>query len=88
MPSSNTSCLDGTRVEALDFDAGAARAYARVCARVTTAGRTAREQRSADLLVAATGLAANVPLYTRNPTDCAVLSGLLEVVSADSAARL
>jgi predicted nucleic acid-binding protein len=74
--------------EALDFDADAARAYGRVYAAVASAGRKARGQRTVDLLIAATALAADIPLYTRNPTDFAALSGLLEVVSTDSAARV
>ena len=71
--------------EALEFDADAARAYGRVYAAVTSAGRKARGQRAVDLLIAATALAADLPLYTRNPTDFAALNGLLEVVSTDNA---
>jgi predicted nucleic acid-binding protein len=66
--------------EALPFDADAARAYGRVYAAVRAAGRTAHGRRVVDLLIAATALAAGVPLYTRNPDDFRGLEGLLEVV--------
>jgi predicted nucleic acid-binding protein len=48
---------------------------------VATAGRKARGRRAFDLVIAATAVAAGVPLYTRNPDDFAGLSDLLEVVS-------
>jgi predicted nucleic acid-binding protein len=69
--------------EALEFNADAARAYGRVYAAVASAGRKARGQRAVDLLIAATALAADLPLYTRNPTDFAALGGLLEIISTD-----
>jgi len=78
------------RIEAtldpLPFDAGAARAYGRICATVTAAGRKARGQRAVDLLVAATALAADLPLYTCNPGDFHELDDLLEVVPVSTAA--
>lgn len=64
----------------LPFDIGAARAYGRVYAAVTVAGREARGRRAVDLLIAATALAAELPLYTRNPDDFEGLAGLLDVV--------
>jgi predicted nucleic acid-binding protein len=73
--------------EALEFDAHAARAYGRVYAAVTSAGRKARGQRAVDLLIAATALAADLPLYTRNPTDFAALGSLLEIISTDAVGR-
>lgn len=65
----------------LPFDAEAARAYGRVYAAVTTAGRKARGARAVDLLIAATACAAGLPLYTRNPADFEALDGLLDVVA-------
>jgi predicted nucleic acid-binding protein len=69
--------------EAMPFDAEAARAYGRVYAAVASAGRKARGQRALDLLIAATALAAHLPLYTRNPSDFAGLADLVEVVPAN-----
>ena len=65
----------------LPVDADVARAYGRVYAMVSASGRTARGRRTVDLLIAATALAANLPVYTRNPDDFAGLSDLLDVVS-------
>ncbi len=66
--------------EALPFDAAAARAYGRIYANVLAAGRKARGRRALDLLIAATALAAELPLYTRNPDDFDDLNDLLEIV--------
>ncbi len=67
--------------EPLAIDAAAARAYGRVYAAVATTGRKARGRRAVDLLIAATALAADLPLYTRNPGDFAGLSDLVEIVA-------
>lgn len=64
----------------LPFDNNAARAYGRVFAAVTATGRKARGARAVDLLIAATSLAAGLPLYTRNGHDFAGLSDLVDVV--------
>jgi predicted nucleic acid-binding protein len=67
--------------EPLPVDAGVARAYGRVYAAVAAGGRKARGRRAVDLLIAATAVAAGLPLYTRNPNDFAGLSGLLTIVA-------
>lgn len=67
--------------EPLPVDTDVARAYGRVYAAVGLAGRKARGRRAVDLFIAATAVAANLPLYTRNPQDFAGLSGLLDVIS-------
>lgn len=67
--------------EPLPVDADVARAYGRVYAAVAASGRKARGRRAVDLLIAATAVAANLPLYTRNPHDFSGLSNLVEVVS-------
>lgn len=64
----------------LPFDGEAARAYGRIYAAVTETARKARGARAVDLLIAATALAAGVPLYTRNATDFRTLVPLIEVV--------
>jgi predicted nucleic acid-binding protein len=67
--------------EPLPVDAAVARAYGRVYAAVSAAGRKARGRRAVDLFIAATAIAAGLPLYTRNPDDFAGLSELLEIVA-------
>ena len=71
--------------EPLPLDAPAARAFGRVYAAVAGAGRKARGRRAVDLLIAATALAANLPLYTRNPDDFRDLTGMLEVHTVEVA---
>ncbi len=70
--------------EPLPLDARVARAYGRVYAAVSAGGRKARGRRALDLLVAATALAAELPLFTRNPAEFRELGGLLEVVAVRS----
>lgn len=67
--------------EPLSVDAAVARAYGRVYAAVGAAGRKARGQRAVDLFIAATAVAAGLPLYTRNPGDFAGLAEMLEIVA-------
>lgn len=61
------------RVEALldplPFDAAAARAYGVLYAATRAHDRTPRGARAVDLLIAATALANDLPLFTRNPDD-------------------
>lgn len=64
----------------LPFDTDAARAYGRVFSAAMATGRKARRVRTVDLLVAATALAAGLPLYTRNGDDFQALDDLVEVV--------
>jgi predicted nucleic acid-binding protein len=66
-------------LDPLPFDADAARAYGRVFAAVRAAGKTPRS-RYADLLIAATAVANNLPIYTRNPSDFAGLDDLVHIV--------
>jgi predicted nucleic acid-binding protein len=67
--------------EPLPVDGAVARAYGRVYSAVAAAGRKARGRRAFDLLIAATALAAELPLYTRNPDDFADLNGLVRIVA-------
>jgi predicted nucleic acid-binding protein len=50
----------------LPFDSDSARAYGRMYAAITAMGGKARGPRVVDLLIAATAVAADLPLYTRN----------------------
>ena len=72
------------RVEAtltpLPFDAEAARAYGRIYAATVAAGRKARGRRAVDLFIAATALAARLPIFTRNPSDFEGLTSIVDVV--------
>lgn len=67
--------------EALPVDGAVARAYGRVYAAVAAAGRKARGRRAFDLLIAATAVAAQLPLYTCNPSDFQELERVVEVVT-------
>ncbi|HEX9968847.1 MAG TPA: PIN domain-containing protein [Acidimicrobiales bacterium] len=67
----------------LPFDGDAARAYGRVFAAVSAAGRKARGARAVDLLIAAAALAADLPLYTRNGDDFRALEGLVDVIEVE-----
>jgi len=67
--------------EPLPVDGNVARAYGRVYAAVAASGRKARGRRATDLFIAATALAADLPLYTRNPADFAPLAELLDIVA-------
>lgn len=67
--------------EPLPVDSAVARAYGRVYAAIGATGRKARGRRVVDLLIAATAVAAGLPLYTRNPGDFAGLSDMVEIVS-------
>ena len=66
--------------EQIPFDLAAARAYGRIYAAVTAAGRNARGRRTLDMLIAATSLAYKLSLYTRNPDDFVGLEDLLDIV--------
>ena len=70
--------------EALPVDATVARAYGRIYAAVVAAGRKGRGRRAFDLLIAATALSRELPLYTRNPGDFSELDGLVEVVAVST----
>lgn len=65
----------------IPVDAAVARAYGRVYSEVAKRGRKPRGQKALDLLIAATALSAELPLYTRNAEDVAELTGLVEIVS-------
>ena len=66
--------------DSLPFDEGAARAHGRIYAALLVTGRKARGPRAVDMLIAATALAADLPLYTRNIDDFRGLEHLLTVI--------
>ena len=61
--------------EPIPFDADAARAFGRVAASLRSAGKKPKA-RAYDALIAATALAHELPLYTRNVEDFAGIDGL------------
>jgi predicted nucleic acid-binding protein len=67
-------------IDALPFDPGCARAYGSVYVATTAVGRKARGSRVVDLMIAATALAHDLPLYTLNPKDLHGLEDLIEIV--------
>ena len=71
----------------LPFDASCARAYGRVYAAISKTGRKPRGRRAVDLLIAATAIANELPLYTRNPQDLQGLESLLDIIDARPATR-
>jgi predicted nucleic acid-binding protein len=67
-------------VEALTFSSGCARAYGHVYAAALAGGRKPRGARAVDLMIAATALAHDLPLYTLNARDLRGLGELIKVV--------
>lgn len=67
----------------LPVDAGVARAFGRAYATLAARGTKARGRRAFDLLIAATAVAAGLPLYTCNPSDFVELHAILEVVAVE-----
>jgi predicted nucleic acid-binding protein len=65
----------------LPFDHTAARAHGLIYAAIVATGRKARGPRAVDMLIAATALAANLPLYTRNVDDFRGIEHLVDVVA-------
>jgi predicted nucleic acid-binding protein len=63
----------------IPFDAEAARVYGRVTAAVVAAGRKPR-RRIADLMIVATAIAEDLPLFTTHPAGYAGLEKLVRVV--------
>lgn len=67
----------------IPFDVEAARVYGRVSAAVVAVGRKPR-RRLADLMIAATAIVEDLPLFTTNPDDYVGLERLLRVVPVRS----
>ncbi len=67
-----------SRWDPLPFDGEVARAYGRIYATLRARGRASR-RRVPDLLIAATALAHDLPLFTRNPDDFAGLETVIQI---------
>ncbi len=70
--------------ETIPFDPVCARAYGQVYASVDNAGRKPRGGRAVDLMIAATALAHDLSLYTRNAKDLRGLEELIEIVDVSA----
>lgn len=66
--------------DSLPFDADTARIYGRLVALVIAAGQSARPRRL-DLMIAATALAHDLPLYTRNAKDLSALRDAMRMIA-------
>lgn len=67
-------------VEPLDFDLRWAWAYGPVYGAIVRRGRKPRGSRAIDVMIAATALAHDLPLYTKNAKDLRGLEQLIEIV--------
>ena len=61
----------------------ATRSYGRLYAAAKRRGRSSRG-RLADLLIAATAAANDLPIYTRNPEDFRGMEGIIQIVGVDA----
>jgi len=73
-----------TGVDAVAFDAACARAYGPVYVAVVSTGRKARGSRAVDLMIAATALAHDLPLFTLDAKDLRGLDDLIEIVDVSA----
>lgn len=71
-------------VEPLPFESRCYRAYGPIYSAVLNSGRKPRGARAIDLMIAATALAHDLPLYTRNAKDLRGLEDLIEIVDVSS----
>ncbi|HEY5814942.1 MAG TPA: PIN domain-containing protein [Solirubrobacterales bacterium] len=71
-----------TSIDVLPFDLACARAYGVVAAAVERIGRKPRGARAVDLMIAATALSNELPLYTLNAKDFRGVEGLIEIIDA------
>lgn len=69
-----------TEVQALPFDSTCARTFGLIYAAAISIGRKPRGARMVDLMIAATALAHDLPLYTRDAKDLRGLEDLIEIV--------
>lgn len=70
--------------DVLAFESRCARAYGQIYAAVAAAGRKARGNRAVDLMIAASAMAYELPLYTLNPNDLRGVEELIEIIDARS----
>jgi predicted nucleic acid-binding protein len=73
-----------SNIETLPFDSNCSRAYGQIYAAIASVGRKPRGARAVDLMIAATALAHDLVLYTRNASDLLGLEELIEIVNVDA----
>ena len=73
------TCFDATWLP-VPFDEEGAKVYGRMFAAVRASGQTS-PSRFADLLIAATAAANDLPLYSRNPDDFRALQCIVKVIA-------
>ena len=71
-------------VESLFFSTACARAYAHIYAATVASGRKPRGARAVDLMIAATALAHDLPLYTLNASDLRGLERLIKIIDVNA----
>ncbi|MEO8182676.1 MAG: type II toxin-antitoxin system VapC family toxin [Deltaproteobacteria bacterium] len=67
-------------LDSLPFDAAAARRYGQLIALIVAAGQSPRPRRL-DLMIAATALVNDLPLYTRNARDFSAIEAAVTIVA-------
>jgi predicted nucleic acid-binding protein len=68
-----------SNVEGVPFTTDTSRIFGQLCGWVRAAGRKPRPK-ALDLMIAATAVEQDIPLYTRNPKDLKGLEGILTIV--------
>jgi hypothetical protein len=68
-------------LEVLTFGIPESKSYGTLFEKLLPLGVKARGSRSLDLMIAATALAHQLPLYTRNAKDFASVNDLVEIVA-------
>jgi len=69
-----------SQLDSLPFDAASARRYGQLIALVVAAGQSPRPRRL-DLMIAATALVHDLPLYTRNARELSAIQAAMTIIA-------